>query len=174
MQGPLLGSSEWRRPVHLRDVHSVVRDSPTLEVPCENPAAQLLQMCREPRSVPCVLSGWPYRLRLADSVGFLLLSLIFPLFHRIPQVPPNACCGSLHLFPLVFLLLAFGSLSSNWAALSGLNRRCTYSFCSLICRGDLISMGGLSFPEEKWKRSRWGIGRREGGTGRGGCDRDIK
>jgi hypothetical protein len=53
------------------------------------------------------------------------------------------------------LLLAFGTLSHSWVTLPSLNRRrCAQFYCNLICQGWLISMGGLSFSEEKWRA--WG------------------
>ena len=54
----------------------------------------------------------------------------------------------------------FGSISPNWVALSGHNKRCAQSYCNLICQGWLISTGDLLFSGEKGRRG--GKGRQEG------------
>ena len=58
-------------------------------------------------------------------------------------------CGTLTLTLSLTLLPAFGSLSSNWAALSSLNRkRFTYFYCNFIFQGRLISIRSLLFSEK--------------------------
>jgi len=99
------------------DTGNRVRDNPTPTVrsPHEDPEAQLLHMCRGPRSIPCMLSGWQFSLykphghRLVDYVGLLVVSLTTlapsvlppPLQQDSPQFYLMFDCGSLHQFPAV-------------------------------------------------------------------------
>jgi hypothetical protein len=77
---------------------NVIRDRPWshFRSPTEDPAAQLLHICRGPTSIPCMLSGRQFSLygpRLVDSVGFLIgvLTLLAPLVLSppLPQDSPS-------------------------------------------------------------------------------------
>lgn len=60
-----------------------VTSAPLLGVPHEDQAVPLLHTCRKPRSISCVrlvggaVSVSTYAPRLLDSVGFLVVSLVF-------------------------------------------------------------------------------------------------
>lgn len=70
-------------------------------------------------------------------------------------------------------LPAFESLSSNWVAFSGHNRkRCTLSYYNLICQGGSISMGGLTSSEGRG-RADGDKEKLQGGTGRKGGKRSY-
>jgi hypothetical protein len=93
---------------------NVARDSPApaLGVPHEDPTAGLLHMCRGPRSIPCMLSGWQtslYEPLWAQVSWFCRFSCgaLDPSGSFNPSSPFSTgfyklClvfgCGSLHLF----------------------------------------------------------------------------
>ena len=69
------------------------------------------------------------------------------------------------------------TLSPNQTALSRLSRRCSLSYCNLICQGLLISMGGLPFSEEKRRgdqRNGEGRGKEQEESSEGKLQSDVK